>query len=359
MKMHKTYSREELTGRILTVAGPIAAEDLGVTITHEHLLSYAPHIAVEPTDASVREFFCAPVTMNLLGKIRFGRGVNRDNCEQTDPKVAIEEASLFRDAGGATIIDATSIGIGRDPKGLARISETTGLNIVMGASYYVNAVIGPEHGIAEKTEDAICEEILSDIFEGVDGTGIHSGMIGEVGCSWPLHENERKILRASGRAQVLSGAPLMIHPAANPLAPTEIVEVLDSFGVDLSRTIICHIDRTIGDKGLLKALAESGVMLEYDLFGYENSYYAWPLPIDMPNDAGRLRWLEWLMGEGHGAQILMSHDIFFKDKLVRYGGHGYAHILNNVVPLMRRMGFAETDISEILVENPKRMFSFV
>ena len=357
--MKKTYSQEELKGRVLTVAGPIPADALGVTITHEHLLSYAPHIAIEPAEVAAKDIFCAPVTMDILGKIRFGRAVNRDNCELNDHEAAIEETAIYRDAGGVTIVDATSIGIGRNPEGLAQISEATGLNIVMGASYYLNAVLGPEHGITKKSEDVICEEILSDIFEGVDGTGIHAGLIGEVGCSWPLHENERKVLRASGRAQSISGAPLMIHPAANPAAPAEIVDILDSVGADLSRTIICHIDRTIDDKGVLKALAESGVILEYDLFGYENSYYPWPLPVDMPNDARRLRWLEWLIGEGYGAQIVISHDIFFKEKLVRYGGHGYGHILENVVPLMRRIGFAESDINRILVENPKRVFPFV
>ena len=78
----------------------------------------------------------------------------------------------------------------------------------------------------------------------------------------------------------------------------------------------------------------------------------------MPNDGGRLRWLEWLIEAGHGDQIVISHDIAMKYLLVRYGGAGYAHILENVVPFMHRKGFKEEDIQAILVDTPRRLLAF-
>ncbi len=50
-------------------------------------------------------------------------------------------------------------------------------------------------------EGDIAEAIVRDIEVGVDGSDIRAGIIGEVGCSWPMHPDEAKSLRASARAQ--------------------------------------------------------------------------------------------------------------------------------------------------------------
>jgi phosphotriesterase-related protein len=203
----------------------------------------------------------------------------------------------------------------------------------------------------------ISAEIIHDVTEGVGDTGIRAGLIGEVGCSWPMTANERKVLRASAAAQIATGAPLMVHPGRASEAPDEIAALLRDAGAALSRTIICHIDRTIADKAAMKRLAESGCMIEFDLFGMENSYYPWSLPVDMPNDAGRISWLRWLIAEGHIEQLLVSHDICFKHQLVRFGGHGYGHIPANAVPLMYRKGMSRGEVEQILVGNPRRLLT--
>ena len=118
--------------------------------------------------------------------------MNWCNCEDNlvldDADLAIREAMLFKHAGGGTLVDVTNVGLGRQPAQLRRISEETGLHVIMGASYY-HALFHPP-GTDEKTEEQICEEIVADLTEGVDGTDICAGIIGEVGCTWPLHPNE-------------------------------------------------------------------------------------------------------------------------------------------------------------------------
>jgi phosphotriesterase-related protein len=99
-------------------------------------------------------------------------------------------------------------------------------------------------------------------------------------------------------------------------------------------------------------------VLEWDLFGQESSYYRLA-DIDMPNDAVRLRAIRGLIDRGHLAQVLISHDICYRSRLVRWGGHGYGHIFANVVPMMRRRGFAEAEIQSILVDNPRRLLTLV
>jgi phosphotriesterase-related protein len=79
----------------------------------------------------------------------------------------------------------------------------------------------------------------------------------------------------------------------------------------------------------------------------------------MPNDAQRLKWLSWLIENGYGSQIVISHDIDAKYLLLRYGGSGYAHIVNNIVPRMRTKGFEEDQIYKILMDTPRRVMTFV
>jgi len=75
--------------------------------------------------------------------------------------------------------------------------------------------------------------------------------------------------------------------------------------------------------------------------------------------AERLRWMRRLIDRGHLDQIAISHDIYYKSRLSSFGGHGYAHIFENVVLLMRRLGFSEAEIERITVEMPRRLLTFV
>ena len=192
--------RQALAGKAQTVLGPVDAADLGTTITHEHLLVAMRHVSKEPADPSRRAAFHAPVTMEILGGLRYGGQRNKDNLGLDDERTAIEEVLLYKQAGGCTLVDATSVGIDRNPAALARIARATGLNIIMGSSYYVEENYPPICQMDTKTEEEIVDEIARDVFEGVEETGVRAGLIGEVGCSWPLTANERKVLRASGRA---------------------------------------------------------------------------------------------------------------------------------------------------------------
>ena len=79
----------------------------------------------------------------------------------------------------------------------------------------------------------------------------------------------------------------------------------------------------------------------------------------MPNDATRLKLIRLLIEHGHLARIAISHDICYRTRLTRFGGHGYGHIFENVVPMMRRRGFSEDEIRTILVDTPRRLLTFV
>jgi phosphotriesterase-related protein len=343
-------------GEIQTVLGPVAAEAIGITLPHEHLLIDFTVMFAEPAAASDKGRAWEPVTLDNLGWVRQHFNANLDNLRLTDERLARDEILLFKHAGGRTVVDPTPKTLARDPQALARIARATGLNVVMGAGYYVAASHPPD--MDRRTVDELAREMIADVTVGVADTGVRAGLIGEIGTTAPWTENERKVLRAAIAAQRATGAPLMIHPGRHPRMPMELAEFVDKEGGDLRRTIMCHLCRTIADVRAVIELARTGIWLEYDLFGLENSYYPYQPSFDMPNDGGRMAHVLALLEAGHGGQILMSHDIAYKTSLVRYGGYGYHHLLVNVVPRLRAKGVDDAGLTRLLVDNPARAFAF-
>ena len=342
-------------GKVQTVLGPIDPEALGVTLTHEHMLVDASSFSLLPMEASERgAHYRDPYRMAMF-----------------DVPAAIEEVNLFKQYGGTSLVECTPIDLARDPVGLARISRATGVNVIMGTSYYVSHTHPDD--MDSRAEDEIVEEIVADVTAGAPThrwefvaatpslirtqTDIRAGVIGEVGCSWPIADNERKVLRASGRAQRLTGAPVLVHPGRNETAPLQALEILEAAGADLGRVIIGHLDRTVFQRSILERTAESGCYLEWDLFGTERSFYN--STTDMPSDAQRMDDIAWIVSRGYGDRVLVAHDTESENSFYRNGGHGYFHILANVVPRMRSRGYTEETVQRILVGNPRDILTFV
>ena len=346
-------------GMVRTVLGDVEPAQLGRTMTHEHLLinfgRWRPgwrRAVPETSDPRA----AGPFTLESIGWVRRNWASHPDNSILDDEALAIDELKLFGGAGGGTIVDATNVDLSRDPEALARISRATGVHIVMGCGHYVEA--NHPLDMDGRDEDTLLAEIVHDITVGADGTAIYAGIIGEIGCSAPLTANERRSLRAAARAQRATGTALMIHPGRAVHAPMEAIAVVQEAGGDPRRCIVAHIDRTLFEPEDMLTLARTGCYLEFDLFGQESSYY--PLaPIDMPNDAMRINHLQRLIAEGFGDKLLVAHDICHRTNLCRYGGDGYAHILTNVVPVMRRKGMSEEEIETILVRNPATVLTMV
>jgi phosphotriesterase-related protein len=338
------------------VLGPIAGEAMGITLPHEHLLIDFEVMFKEPANGGERGLARQPVSLANLGWVRHNFSSNRDNLQLLDEAVARDEALLFKHAGGQTFVDPTNRGLARDPLALARVARATGLNIIMGSGYYVAAAHPPD--MDRRTADDIARELVTDLTEGVDGTGVRAGFIGEIGTTWPWTDNEKKVLRASVAAQRETGAALMIHPGRHERLPLAIVDFIRKEGADLDRTIMCHIERTIADPAVLLELAATGVRLEYDLFGLETSYYPYNPAFDMPNDGERMRQILLLIERGHLDQILMSHDIAYKHCLTKWGGFGYHHLLVNVIPRLRAKGADDKTVQTLLIDNPRRAFAY-
>ena len=337
-------------GLVRTVRGDIEPGELGRTMTHEHLL-----IGFGRWRREAGELPPAPdVPITLANRGRIARHGGGTDYRLDDLDVAINETRMYAAAGGGAIIDATNPDLARDPEALLAISEATDVHVVMGAGHYVNG----HHPLDmdERSEEQLFAEIVADVTEGADATAIRSGVIGELGCEYPLHPNEEKMLRAATRASLATGAALLIHPGRDTRAPLDALRVVGEAGGQSGRTIVGHLERTLFSHEALLGLAETGCYLEFDLFGQESSWYLHD-EIDMPNDATRIDYLRVLIAEGYGDRLLVAQDICRKTALRAYGGEGYAHILENVVPVMRRKGMSDAEIDAIIIDNPARILA--
>jgi phosphotriesterase-related protein len=78
----------------------------------------------------------------------------------------------------------------------------------------------------------------------------------------------------------------------------------------------------------------------------------------MKSDVQRIEALEFMVAQGHLDQIVIAQDVCQVNQLSRYGGKGYAHILESIVPRLKGRGFTQDQIDTILVANPARALAF-
>ncbi len=341
----------------MTVLGAVDASDLGITLAHDHVLMDGSFMYVDPPSAADQHLADEAISLENRGWVAYHWTSNHHNVHLDSEAMAIAELQRFAAAGGRTVVDPTSNGLGRDVGPLVRIAEATGLNIIIGAGYYLGGTHPDD--MDSRTVDQVTAEIVADITVGIDGTAVRAGLIGEIGCTYPWLDNEKKSLRAAVAAQIETGAPLMVHPGRDPKSPEEIAAIVDEEGGDLIRTAICHIDRTCIDRGWLAEMASTGVYLEYDLFGNESSWYPPNTQVDMPSDAQRMDVVLWHFENGFERQILLSHDIATKHRLHAYGGLGYDHLVTNVMPRLLARGLSDADVELLVAENPAQFLAFV
>ncbi|MEW5991640.1 MAG: phosphotriesterase-related protein [Chloroflexota bacterium] len=294
----------------VTVLGPVAIEELGVTLPHEHIF------------------------LDLWKE--FGReGVLNDF------DLVVRELQDYVDAGGVTLIECTPRDMGRNPYGLARVAERTGLNIVMGTGYYRHPYLDRDW-FDRHTVDEVAALLVEDLTVGADGSGICAGVIGEIASEreW-ITTTEERSFRAAARAHLATGATITTHAACFPAGLPQL-DLLASEGVDERRVIIGHCD-TVPDLQYHLALARRGAWIQFDTIRRTNEY-----ELDL-----RVRLISQLADAGYLDNLLLSHDICLRSTLRAYGGSGYSFVIREFVPRLRANGFGDTDIRQVIVDNPR------
>lgn len=336
--------------KINTVTGSLKKEELGVVSPHEHIFIDISAFFEERKLRDIENPSTEKVKMEHLGQLNRDPYALKDNLKMTDYETQKKELLYFKKAGGNTVVDATMTGIGRDPLKLKRISEETGINVIMGTGFYVSST-HPE-ALKDMSDEEVSELMCKEINEGIDG--VKAGVIGEIGISELFNAMERKVLRASAIAHKKTGVGVLVH--INPWTENgrEATDILISNGVKPDRIAISHID-VENREDYIMYLLEKGVYIEFDNFGKE--YYVEKEARRegygcFVNDMERVKLLKKLISKGYLNRILLSCDVCLKTLLRTYGGWGYDHLLTNVVPMMLEEGITQEEIDTMLIKNP-------
>jgi phosphotriesterase-related protein len=344
--------------KAMTVRGPVDVAELGFTLPHEHPMKSSRAIwhTDEPLAPWKVEAATDPMRTASVGELRRDPMICRDNLVPPEEDVALSEIVAFRDAGGSTIVDVSSVGLRGDVSVGPRLSARSGVHIIAATGCYLAFSQPPE--MAPQTPEEIAGWMIGELTEGIENTGVRAGIIGELGVSeGGMHPQEEKMLRAAAFAQAETGAAITIHNAIpHERQGFRVLNVLREAGADLTRVIMGHMTQSVPDRFYHRAIADTGAVLEFDRFGAELYNDSWGgKNYCEQRDTEAAVEIAALVREGYGDRILLSHDAGFKVQLSAYGGLGYAHIPRRVVGYLANLEVPAEAIHQMTVLTPARI----
>jgi phosphotriesterase-related protein len=322
--------------RIATATGDTDAAELGITLAHEHLF------------------------INLMRERR-GDGL------LNDPELMAEELSVYAAQGGRTVWDLTTAELtpgsttDADPRftasapgdtraaenvlAVARLSETTGVNVVLGTGHYRDPFLDRDL-IDRATVQELSESIVRDLREGFPGTNVRAAIIGEVGADqWFVSATEERSFRAAAQACVATNAPLYTHAARWPVGHAQL-DILFAEGVDPSRVVIGHTD-TVPDPGYALSLVERGVYVGFDTINSSAPAAVRP----------RIRELVALVEAGFGDRIVLGHDVCLSSQLRAFGGNGFGFVLDGWRTQLLEAGISAEQFDRMTIDTPRAILT--
>src|SRR5438034_7434255 len=294
---------------VQTVLGPIEPAALGFTLPHEHTQIALWHIE------------------------------NRwDYWQLTrDEPVILTELERYRGSGGRSLVDLTLPGVGRDPAWLRGLAEKSGLNIVLGCGWYRSAYSPPEARIDRRSVADLADELIREVAEGVGGSGVRPGIIGEIGTDKPwLSPAEERVHRAAARAARVTGLAITTHAVMSSVGLAQLT-VFDEERADLSRAIVGHADSNPVLDYYLEIIGR-GANLEFDFLGMQFT------PTERHGEGRIVELLCELLSRGHADHILLSQDVCHDSQLSAHEGNGYAYLADRFLPRLRAAGVSNTEI---------------
>ncbi len=383
--------------KVITVTGEVDPEDIGVTLVHEHIryIESGSNMgdrvySAKPEDDEEAEIANLKVTLENLNTVYRNEFLVKDNSTFLVFEDMVEEVLMYKKHGGTTLVDSTPdfADSSRNPEKLVRISNETGIKFVAGAGYYVG-MSHPEH-MKKWSQEKLKDEIVKDLTVGIGDTGIRAGIIGEIGIfdSKPTAE-EIKTFGAAALAQAETDSGVMTHcrGVGRLDAHKAQIEIFEKAGSNPEKIAIGHRDSVLGHMRRDQYLAhfseilDKGYYISFDCFGMEKDFkhgiksygkdadwditakydpnskirFDWAPVFNVCKDIERVEAVMDIINMGYTNKILLGHDLFFKTHYKKYGGWGYSHILETVVPLLLAAGATQNQVDTILKKNPARL----
>jgi phosphotriesterase-related protein len=305
----------------MTVSGPIPPERVGFTLPHEHTGIHLWHVPDR-----------------------------WDYWELTPDELTVaDELRDFRRRGGSTLVDVTPPGTGRDPERLRRLATRTGVQIVMGTGWYRQSYYPAEALIDRRSVDDLAAEMIAEFTDGVAGTGVHPGIIGEIGTDKPwVSAQEERVHRAAARAAMATGMAITTHGVMSPVG-LEQLTIFEQEGVDPGRVVIGHADSyPVLDHHL--AILDRGANLEFDFLGHR-------FGTEEAAEPRLVQLMVELLERGYAAQLLLSQDVCHNSQLKANEGFGYTYLQQHFLPTLRTAAVGEGEIRQMTVDNPRRILT--
>ncbi len=319
---------------INTVTGPIAVEDLGVTLMHEHVLIGYPGWEAD----TLRP------------------GLKRDEIIS----VATDKIQSMQALGVQSMLDPCPNDLGRDVALSAEVSAKTGFNIICATGLYKENEGGFAHwhflrSIGHGVE-AMAELFIHELTEGIGETDIKAGIIKVATGEGQITDYEYDVLRAAAMAAVETGAPITTHTDQGTMGEEQQAFLVEN-GVPAHRIIIGHSCGS-DNHAYHMAIVEGGSYLGFDRFG---------LDILAP-DEQRVDMLVALLEKQKHAQIVVSHDSVWCTRGQPFPAEmleamdpeklfNPTHFHNNIIPQLLARGVTQEQIDTMLVDNPRRFFA--
>jgi len=306
--------------RIMTVTGWINAEDMGITLTHEHIM------------------------LDWIGPDSTGyHRWNRDSVVES-------MLPFFQEIAGngcRTFIDCTPAYLGRDPFLNKRISELSGLNIIISTGYYgaMNDKYIPRHAWTE-TSEQLAERWLTEWNEGIDDSGVKPGIIKiAVRKDTILSELHVKIVEAAALTHLKSGLTIVSHTGPGERA-FEQLEILERYDISPEAFVWTHAQEGTPEDQI--RAAESGAWISLD-----------NVSSDTASIKSYIEMLKNLKENNLLHKVLLSHDSGWYTVGEPGGGKikPYTVIFTHLLPAMKNAGFTDEDIKLIMEKNPQKAYN--
>ena len=300
-----------MTSTVMTVCGPVPADQLGFTLIHEHLL------------------------LDLMRDAWIGNNI------LNDPELALRELQRYKQAGGVTLVDQTNRGLVQDPLTIKRLSECSGVQVVLGCGWYRETYYDP--ALSRWKTDQVADQMVTDITEGIDGSGVRAGIIGEIGAhaTW-ISPAEERVLRAAGRAHRRTGLTVTLHATRAPLGLDQL-DILQEEGVDPRRVVVGHA-QSYPVFEYHAEIARRGAFISFDRMGSTNAY-------DLERN---LELIRGVLAAGLIRNLVLSHDVCYRSDLATYGGAGYTFISDELPRYFDQLGIGDAEFQQLMIDNPRR-----
>lgn len=358
--------------KIMTALGPIAPDELGVTSMHDHLMFNGSVLAkrlrgsLPPHNLPIHED--DKVALDNVGILHRNTILAWDALDHDDEQMVTAEVADFKALGGDSILELSAVGIRMDAAIQKRISEKTGVHVVLSTGFYTGDSWPDE--FKGKSLKELYEFMLREVRDGIDGTGIKPGHL-KIGLEW-MTEDEENALRAAARVANETGLALTIHPCQKlGMNVAHHLKVLKEEGMDLTRVVMAHTKMM-----LLPTFAEAlkqPELYRVDLTGAKSLLdEGCNISVEFMNtmglellgeyDAGdwaKMSGYVQLINQGYAGQMVTGNDCCAKIMFRRCGGEGYGRMLYYTKPmLLNAAGLADYPIRQIFEENPKRILAY-